>query len=567
MPQYYTGYNPERAFSDGMMTGYDFVDRIRSRRRALDLEERQQARADRGMELAENADVRATESHQLATEDARLRLDALPGHLEQQRRLSDLAIDDTEFRVGRNPTLATQQDAQHALSMDTGRAHLAAAREALSNARAHRKSLAEISALELRAADAERDAAATTPTTPGMQFTQSAVPSQAEAGAVEQSGPVDLRKIPDPPTLGQKIVGAVQAFRQERRERSARTFWTTAADPNKSLLHGVRRNPAPFVDQYQKDRKFLDPQNRASWDLTISNTLTENGKPIPAWLSEPVAPATTREIVADVFPNSKSVKASDPRLIAAAETAVGLSEAGDIPTMTSNQARLMTTQLARFGAQQKLTPEQVRVVTEAARNGAISLEQVRNYAHFGTAFAPASPKIHNFGKGVGLMEFPGGRYAWLQAPGSEGPTNTKAASQVFSDLEKDFNGFIVGGQIEGDPEKPHGRMLASNAVALLTANAPQFEQQTGIRVLDAGGELDMAAFKNPQYRRVLIDWANNVVKGERNPTDSALSIPNQDNAGALIPTAPNSIPIGAVVDGYRYIGGPSNKAESWELVN
>src|SRR5687767_6549518 len=115
MAQYYTGYNPERAFSDGMMTGYDFVDRIRSRRRALELEQRQQARADRGMELAENADARAAESHQLGTKEAHLRLDALPGQLEQQRRLSDLTINDTEFRVNRNPTVAAQQDAQHAL--------------------------------------------------------------------------------------------------------------------------------------------------------------------------------------------------------------------------------------------------------------------------------------------------------------------------------------------------------------------------------------------------------------------------------------------------------------------
>jgi len=213
----------------------------------------------------------------------------------------------------------------------------------------------------------------------------------------------------------------------------------------------------------------------------------------------------------------------------------------------------------------RLTPKQVETITNAARNGAISLEQVRNYSQYGTPFAPASPKIHNFGKGVGLMEFPGGRYAWLQAPGSDGASNTKATAQVFNELEKDINGFIVGGQIEGDPKQPHGRMLASNAIALLTENAPLFQQQTGIRVLDARGELDIAAFTNPQYRRVLIDWANNVATGESNPNDSALAIPNQDNAAALIRTAPGLQP--GFIDpesGHTYIGPANPTKVDWK---
>lgn len=41
MAQYYNGTNPETALSSGLMAGFEFVDRIQSRRRELELQERQ----------------------------------------------------------------------------------------------------------------------------------------------------------------------------------------------------------------------------------------------------------------------------------------------------------------------------------------------------------------------------------------------------------------------------------------------------------------------------------------------------------------------------------------------
>src|SRR5690606_21575330 len=62
MPQYYTGANPETAASTGLMAGFDFVDRIFERRRQREMQERAEARADRQMQLIENADDRAERS-------------------------------------------------------------------------------------------------------------------------------------------------------------------------------------------------------------------------------------------------------------------------------------------------------------------------------------------------------------------------------------------------------------------------------------------------------------------------------------------------------------------------
>lgn len=560
MAQYYTGYNPERAFSDGMMAGYDFFDRIRSRRRALDLEERQQARADRGMELAENADARAAESHQLGTKEAQLRLDALPGQLEQQRRLSDLSINDTEFRVNRNPTVAAQQDAQHALSMDAGRAQLDAAREAQQLARDQRSSLADIAGMMFGPEEERSPSAMSSPPQPGslLQTAQQTPASTPSASA----GPVDLRTQPVPESAVTKAAKAVRGFVDRRQTQHANAMWKAYAEPS-NLPHRFLAEPHLALRQYKADRNKLEPALRESWDLTIKNDLTERGRPIPAWLNQPVTPASAPELVADAGIKSP-VKVSDERVVNVAQVAAANASGGPMPILTQDQMRMMNTQLTRMNGNNRLTPKQVETITNAARNGAISLEQVRNYSQYGAPFAPASPKIHNFGKGVGLMEFPGGRYAWLQAPGSDGASSTKETSQTFSDLEKDINGFIVAGQIDGDPERPAGRMHASGAISLLTANAPRFQQQTGIRVIGADGELDLSTFKNPQHRRVLIDWYNNTKTGERNPNDSALAIPNQDNAAALIPTAPI---VGDVVDGRRYVGGPFDGENSWAPVN
>lgn len=542
MAQYYTGYNPERAFSEGMMTGYDFVDRIRSRRRALELEERQQARADRGMDLAENADARAAESHQLGTEESRLRLDALPGQLEQQRRLSDLTINDTEFRVNRNPTAAAQQDAQHALSMDAGRAQLDAAREARQLARDQRSSLAGIAGMMFSSEEEPSPSAMPSPPQPGSRL-QTAQPTPASTPSAP-AAPVDLRTQPVPESGVTKAAKAVRRFVDERQTQHANAMWKAYAEPS-NLPHRFLAEPHLALRQYKADRNKLEPALRESWDLTIKNDLTERGKPVPAWLNQAAAPASAPELVADAGIKSP-VKVSDERVVNVARVAAANASGSPVPIVSQDQMRMMNTQLTRMNGNHRLTPKQVETITNAARNGAISLEQVRNYSQYGTPFAPASPKIHNFGKGVGLMEFPGGRYAWLQAPGSNGAKTTRDTAQVFGELEKDINGFIKAGKIDGNAENPQGRAFASDAIALLTANAPRFQEQTGIRVIDANGELDITAFENPQYRRVLIDWSNNTRNGERNPNDSALAIPNQDYAERLIPTPSTPSPRSSV---------------------
>lgn len=82
MPQYYTGLNPANAASEGLMAGYEFVERIRDRRRQTELQERAQDRADRGMQLAENADSRAASAEGRAAtefEHSSKRRDVLEG--------------------------------------------------------------------------------------------------------------------------------------------------------------------------------------------------------------------------------------------------------------------------------------------------------------------------------------------------------------------------------------------------------------------------------------------------------------------------------------------------------
>lgn len=492
MPQYYTGYNPETAFSQGMMTGFSFVENIKQRRRQIELEERELARRDSNdkfnRDMAIRQDERAGESHDVAMQDSKLRLEKLPTILQQQVRSGELSIEDAEHAQSRRPVLEEQQDKAFATQQTLAGEQIGSLRENRQLARDQRQTLGNIAEMELQR---------------GL-----------EQPSVGEAAPSALNTTA---ASAQPVAAPASASTSEKASSPPARTSGGRGSPN-------TYSPAPFVKPGTPN--VTEPEKPSA-------SRTSGGRGSSNIFTAPTARAFVRD--AGV---TKPVKASDSRVTDIAQTAVTQSVGAPPSIATPEQNRLMNTQLARMAGKTKLTPEEVATISRAASLGVISLDQVRNYQQYGTAFAPIAPVFKSMGAGGGVMVYPNG-YQIIPPGGKNG---TKTAQTIAGGLKRTDNYFaalVQSESLDGDPDKPAlaASKHTTDMIRLVAANASAVEQSLHFSVVDQNGELDMSVFADPVKSAALADFYLKTIRGNRDPRETEMPIENSDRAAESLPAA------------------------------
>jgi hypothetical protein len=518
MPRYYSGANVVDSASEGLLAGFAFVDNLRARRRALDLQEREQARADERMALARLQDRRAQEQHDLAlatgqeqAERARILFD------QQQEERSRLLEKRAQNEAERG---AFAKDLPWGRLVGIGQSVLRRATPSPAPAQAAAPAAATTAATAMAA-----PAAATTTATAAPAATAStdapATESQPAAPAESAPAPVDLREARERRAAEPGLVGRVKKFvaDQERkgRENSAKEFWRNVtnldmsdAEYRYSSLSGagaklgdVRTDPAKFAYMYLKDRDAVDPTDRATLDLTMSNALKERSNQIAQQIQsldpndqrnqgrikaltdqyievnrnlDELSKAVTKTAARDAG-ITRPVKPEDPRVVPAIVQAVEKArEVQPIISTTPDELRAARQIAMRASNAPRLTERQIQALTTLYMNGEITTEEIMNWSLYGQPIAPKQPTIQPLGdgyyavvteNGITLGGTPtagmGALAALAKARGGNAEMkDSEVRLRQKENLTSMFNiisGAVKNGDLDGDPNALMGEML------------------------------------------------------------------------------------------------------------
>lgn len=429
MPQYYTGANPETAASTGLMAGFDFVDRIFERRRQREMQERAEARADRQMQLIENADDRAERS-------LTFNQDIASSQLELAKN-ADARAAAAEKRTADEYTRAVRE-----------RDEIQSARRALAGS----MDFSGAPTLQSIGAGGVMQTAPATPT--------AAAPIPAKAPAPTE--PVDLRAAQrerdDQPGFIERITNAFSDTRKRYETTKKASFWKDVADVNKDVEisgsaarmgiapdprdapQAVRRNPLQYVDRYLADRDAVDATSRKSLDLTMANALkerraelvTDNSPAAKESLARvedqlnKLSKAMLTSAMPDAGINRPTVKADDERLVPAiVDAAKNATAVQDGMVVASpDELRGARALAARVSGAKRLNQKQVQALTTLYAYGQISTEELHNWSKYGAPIAPPPPKVTALGSGYGVVATENG-IAFIGLHGAGAPGGLK----------------------------------------------------------------------------------------------------------------------------------------------
>lgn len=566
MPQYYDlNANAGIAFSEGLAAGFEFVDRIKARRRQLDLEERSQNRADRQLKIVEDAhefnkDIQ--EENLSLAKDA----DARAAALEADR------AEAAQYERDRRPEIERREKEMHDATMQESRVRVGATQEAINTQRAARQAAEDVARMTFEALQPPE---AVPPSTAGPSLAQvGAAPITAPPSAASR-GPVDLRadqaERDSAPNFLQRAANDLQDLSKEVAAKSTKEFWKSVANPGKEALGRgsesatIRRNPLSYLPKYLEERDKVDAADRPALDVTMRNALMERRRAVHEEIAAAGDPQKAAQLrrekdllgqqldklsraVVSSAPQSagitQSVKVSDPRVAQAVAT--GATAFGNtIPSATPDEMRALNTQLGRIGSQKRLTPKQIETLAKARAYGVVDDAAVMNWAKYGSPLVPAQPKIIPMSEHGMLAITPAG-VSFIPSPTANKVAATKLWQSV-GEVADIVESKIVAGEIDA-PEKS-GKSLVANGLALVQANAQAFQQQTGIRVIDENGNFDASQLLTPQNWRVLVDYTLRTAEGSTDPRETELPIEGSENAAKTIPiTSPFAVGPDGIID-------------------
>lgn len=584
MPQYYSGADPALAFSSGLLAGFQVVDQMKARKRQHDLEERRLQLAEDNQEFNQDIALRAEG-----------RAERAEGRIEEthERNKTLWGREDADYEHGlkRRPVVEAQADAQAAANLDATRTNTSATKEALAERR-NKRGVAQQYATDFLTPAEEPPAAPTVGGgRPSLQQVGAAAVQQAGAPPAA-GGPVDLRQAQreadTAPGFFQRLANDVAEHRDAKRKEGKADSWERFADPSKDVTGRVkeaRRDPLRLVEPYLRDRSIVSPKARETIDLTMRNAIADRTNQVREQLAalDPADPKNTPKIRAleaekaklgehenalakaavasapQIVGITNSVKPSDPKVISAVQTAATALN-GVTPTMSPGEMRALNTQLGRIGNSKRLTPKQVETLSKAYAYGVIDEQTLNNWRLYGGPLAPAQPKITSIGAGGSFIQYPNGQIAFIEPLGGDKAAGTKVRQGV-NDAAQLVESLIAKGDVDL-PEKS-GLAAVSEALTLVQANAAQFQQATGIPVIDASGNFDPSELLKPQNVRVLIDYRQKTAAGNVDPKETELPIEGAENSVETIPAAGVAQP-GTIVMGYRFLGGDPKDARNYE---
>lgn len=570
MPQYYTGVDPANAFSNGLRTGYEFIDNIFARKRQQALDKQNADRADRQLNLQEQGqnfsqemalrgDARAQTASDLSTDEAKQRLAVLPEQLQNDVKLGRLNLSDAEFRSSRNPTVAQQQDQTFELDKRVKEAELAfnktktaAAAEELARAKQMRADAAGMAKDMLTASQQPQSTAQ-----PGTSQPQA--PAQGIASQQAPTAPRTLQdiqhEVDQKPSLITQAATAVKNFRDDAMSSASADYWNSVAN-NKGLFSGaydkVRRDPLSQFDNYMSARDKVKPENRALIDnsmLTAANDKLSSARAdlsntdpndklkmagVTARLSAAqaqvakIADAKIKTSAADAGIKG-NVKPTDPRVV---QAITSVPQASTTPVMTRDEVRAQDLQQSRVSGASKLNDAQVSRLTRMYANGQISATQLENLQRYGTLGSPNASdwKAISLGEGNALMFTSDGR-SYVKSAGGNAGASAKEAGKFMDGSTELLKSYIAKNGL--DLEEKAARAAITDQLAILYAQDPASVPQL---------------MASPMGMRSIVEQAATRLSGTKDQRESAIPIENappapQSGWGAPIGQAPDGSPI------------------------
>lgn len=528
MPNYYSGANATTSFSEGLMAGYDFVDRIQSRKRQLDLEERAQARADRQMEIAE--DVNADRNTQFDFEMDRAQTTA-----GQQDTLFGQGQDDRKVAVSERDRAIRVRDEVEGARTDLAGGMLSGG-----------GGLGAIGAAGLASGPPGTARRAATP-----------VP-QTE----QPAGPVDLRAaqrdIDNAPGFVDRIKTFVGEQREGHKTQNAERFWGSVVDTNNAAgtsysptaghtveLRDVRLNPAKYADQYLKERERVSPEARATLDLTMSNALKDRSMQLGVQIGQldaadprnagkirslgndliavnrniaTLAKSATSSAAADAG-ITRPVKVDDARVVPAITAAADKArQVQPILDTTPDELRAAMTVVTRAGSAKRLNQKQMSALTTLYAHGQIDAEQLTNWSKYGTPIAPKQPTVQALGGGYAAVVSDGG-ISLLRLPGdskTEPASSRSNQRMLVNDRLKQINDGLQGMVEAGELSDGSANQHFNKFLQIVKREAPNLQLKSGIPLLGADGALNIGEADPGEVAELLSSYSQ-YDKGEEQP--------------------------------------------------
>jgi hypothetical protein len=544
MPQYYSNSNIGTSFSDGLMAGYEFVDRIRMRREEAEQRKRENDRADRGMNLAEHADTRAEAASERAKQEY---------EHDTKRRVTTEANEDTDraFLVDERKRAVGNRDQD-----ESARATLADA--VLSSQPSDGMSVV----------GGGGRAAAPRQTQPGAPAPAGAPAPQAGSAPAPEvpSGPINLRKAQQDADNAPGFIDRLKNWATEsqteqkagQKKRTAESFWGEVANPKSTVgtmyhegighsvpLREVRLDPAKYSGQYLKDRDNVPVDARASIDMTMSDALHEkqtdlanqikaldpkdqrNAGKINALTQQLIAVNNDSDAVGQALTKSAAadagikhpVKVDDPRVVPAIVSAAERSRgAQEIPLTTPGEIRAATVVAQRAGGGKRVNEKQLAALTTLYKHGQIDAEQLTNWSKYGSPIAPKAPQIQALGggyaavvseNGISIMELPQQKGAASAASLS----NRRLLNQDrLKELYEGFKGMVDAGELsDGNANQHMNKFLQT-----VKRQGAALQLKTGIPLFGEDGSLNLADTDPGEIAELLSSYQQ-FDKGEEQP--------------------------------------------------
>lgn len=405
------------------------------------------------------------------------------------------------------------------------------------------------------------------------------------------------------------IAGTSNVLRESAANQVGK-YWSFAADPAQGpgeikggdmfgsavdeRLRGasfreLRTHPEAFVEPYVKDRKNVPLEVRKTLDYNMQNGLTKQKAQITEQLAalpsgtrfDPKRKALNREL-AEVGGNVEalrkakletsveeagipepSVPVNDSRVADLVQKGEADRQAHGPTILTEAEDRALDRRAEQISTSGRLSRSELKTFSQMVAAGKMNMETLFNLDKYASPVKPEKPTLLNVGNGVLFKMYPDGRESWVIAPGAGGSKKTEAElkahatmiAQGYTALVEDFNGYANQGLIP-DAKKGTGRVWAAKAIESLRSNASQFEHDTGIRVTDGDGNLDLTPITNPDQRQIFTSWIVNTWNGGRKG-ETAVSMPHEDRLSRNIPEARPTLRHGLVRDGMMYVGDGS----------
>lgn len=353
-------------------------------------------------------------------------------------------------------------------------------------------------------------------------------------------------------------------------------------------LRDVRNNFEQYADQYLPARKDVNPQAREVLDANLQAGLAARKETLTAELGK-IAPtdklagskrAFVQRQLAEVAVNEqKLIKAkaetlaeealvrererviamSDPRVSQVVAKAAELRDTGTPLIRSATESAADSRRLAKINPK-GVSQADLEVLARGVVAGKVTPEAFENIKRYGSFVAPEQPKYINMSSGVVLAVYPNGAREFIY----DTRTNTKKTADqlkaeaaisagVVNALNDDMKGRIAQGLIPG-AQKGSEAYWTTRTIETLRSNASKFQQDTGIRVLDASGDMDYSELTDPAKRATLSRWVTDVENKVKNRGDTVDPIDREGRAGELIPQAPRRLSYGTVIGGYQYVG-------------